>query len=62
MPLFEEIYKFLTFFFAGTDTTGSTTGMAFFLLSRNPDAYEKLMKELNFFAPDPSKITPDILK
>jgi cytochrome P450 len=38
--------QFITFFFAGMDTTGHLIGMAIYQLAKNPEYLDRLMKEL----------------
>ncbi len=55
----------MTFFFAGMDTTGVTTGQSFYQLCRNPELMKKVQEELRIIIPDngtaPEKITAEHL-
>ena len=42
----EIVSQFLTFFFAGTDTTGNLAGMTLYRLAKHPDIQQKLLQEL----------------
>jgi cytochrome P450 len=39
----------MTFFFAGMDTTGTSAGLIFYALAKNPESYKKLMREVNSY-------------
>ncbi|KAL4454605.1 hypothetical protein ABPG74_021810 [Tetrahymena malaccensis] len=43
----EIIQQYLTFYFAGTETTAHLISMTLYALSNNQQIYEKLMKEIN---------------
>lgn len=55
----------MTFFFAGMDTTGVTTGQSLYRMCKNPEIMKRVQEELRRVIPEdgnaPEKITPDHL-
>ncbi|EAR97673.1 cytochrome P450 family monooxygenase (macronuclear) [Tetrahymena thermophila SB210] len=52
----EIIHQFLTFYFAGSETTSHLVAMTFYELTKNQQIYDKLMKEINENAKDFDKV------
>lgn len=58
----QEIYdEFVTFFAAGTDTTGHLLGLAAYYLSKNPQYKTRLIEEAEKYIGEPSEITVETL-
>ncbi|KAL4501966.1 hypothetical protein ABPG73_020103 [Tetrahymena malaccensis] len=52
----EIIHQFLTFYFAGSETTSHLVAMTFYELTKNKQIYDKLMKEINENVQDFDKV------
>ena len=49
IKLEEIVQQFITFFFAGMDTTGQTVSMCFYYLAKYPEKATKVYEEINKF-------------
>ena len=58
----EIVSQFLTFFFAGTDTTSHLTTMMMYMLAVNPVVQKKLYEEVSRVVPDEDEFSEKHLK